>query len=182
MRKLLFIILSLVIIIAAVVLYAYRGTWGKVDLEFRIHINEELVQQSVFGEPPTFAIWLEDAENGINQTLFVTRRAAVGDWEGKARVPVALPVWFQVYQEENVVDDLPTFEKPAPLAITGATPRPGYFTTRARVDPGSRWICWIEMNLSGDYNDYYQEYNQMSLVTDNHPWFIRLKSLPGREI
>ncbi|MEN8228218.1 MAG: hypothetical protein ABFS38_08695 [Bacteroidota bacterium] len=166
LRKLLISLISLIILFSGIVLYAYRGTWGKADIEFRIHINEKLVQQSAFGESPTFAIWLEDPTTGIKRTVFVTRRAAIGDWEGKAEVPMALPQWFEVYKSENRTEDLPNFEKPAPLAVTGATPKPGYFITRARVDPGSKWICWIEVNLSGDYNEYYQEYNQVTKIED----------------
>lgn len=168
MRKTLFFFVSLFIIIAGILLYAYRGTWGKTDIEFRIHINEQLVLESAFGESPSFAIWLEDPLTGRNQTVFVTRRAAVGDWEGKAEVPVALPVWFEVYKIENETEDLPNIEKPAPVAVSGATPKPGYFKTRARVDSGSKWICWIEVNLSGDYNDSYQEYDQIEKIEDEY--------------
>ena len=167
MRKILIYSLSLLLLIAAIVLYAYRGTWGKTDIEFKIHINEQLVLESAFGESPTFAIWLEDPFTGSKQTVFVTRRAAVGDWEGKAEVPSALPQWFEVYKIENETKNLPNFEKPIPLAVTGATPKPGYFMTRARVDPGSNWICWIEVNLSGDYNEDYPEFNEVTMVEDN---------------
>ncbi len=166
MRRIRIIFFALIIVSTAVVIYAYRGTWGTTELEFRIHINEQLVQESAFGESPTFAIWLENPATGAMQTVFVTRRAAAGDWEGKARVPVALPRWFQVYQKENEMDDLPTLDKPAGIAITGATPKPGYFTTRVRVEPESNWICWIEVNLSGDYNDHYQEYNHEENIED----------------
>ena len=168
MRKILISSLSLAIILAGIVLYAYRGTWGKTDIEFRIHINEQLVMESAFGESPTFSIWIEDPSTGSKQTVFVTRRAAVGDWEGKAEVPLALPQWFEVYKIENETKNLPNFEKPASMAITGATPQPGYFITRARVNPGSKWICWIEVNLSGDYNEYYQEYNPVTKVEDEY--------------
>lgn len=168
MSKTLISFISLVIIITGIVLYAYRGTSGKTDIEFRIHINEQLVQESAFGESPTFAIWLEDPVKGNKQTVFVTRRAALGDWEGKAEVPVALPQWFEVYKIENETKNLPNFEKTASAAVTGATPKPGYFITRARVDSGSKWICWIEVNLSGDYNEYYQEYNQVEKIEDEY--------------
>ena len=150
----------------SLVIYAYAQTWNKTDIEFRIHINDQLIQESTFGEPPTFAIWLEDPRTGINQTVFVTKRAALGDWEGKADVPVALPQWFEVYKIEHRTKDLPTLDKPAPLAITGATPSPGYFKTRVRVTPGGKWICWIEVNLAGDFNEYYQEYNEEEKTTD----------------
>lgn len=168
MQKLLLPIILLLIIIAAAILYAYRGTWGKEDIEFRIHINEKLVRETVYGESPTFAIWLEDPETGVDRTVFVTRRAASGDWEGKAEVPAALPLWFEVYKKEQGAGHLPTYDQPAPIAITGATPRPGYFTTRARVKEGSSWICWIEVNLSGDYNEYYRQYDPVTHAEDTY--------------
>jgi hypothetical protein len=156
------------LIIAGLILIAFSRTWGKTDIEFKIHINETLIQQSTFGESPTFAIWLESPENQVAQTVFVTKRAALGDWEGKAEVPVALPKWFEVYKVENQSDELPTFEKPAPLAITGATPRPGYFSTRVRVTPGSKWICYIEVNLAGDFNENFQQYSEEKKTSDEY--------------
>ncbi len=168
MKKALLMVAILIMVIAFVMLYAYRGTRGKADIEFRIHINEELVRETVYGESPTFAIWLENPETGISQTLFVTRRAAAGDWEGKAEVPVALPLWFEVYKKETSAEHPPTYDQPAPSAITGATPKPGYFTTRVRVAKGSSWICRIEVNLSGDYNEFYQQYDPKKKVEDTY--------------
>lgn len=166
MKRLVIIFIGLVLISTLVLVYAYMGTWGSTELEFRIHINKQLVQQSAFGESPTFAIWLENPQTGVNKTIFVTRRAATGDWEGKAHVPVALPRWFEVYQSESTTSSAPTLDKPADIAITGATPHPGYFTTRVRVEPESKWICWIEMNLSGDYNEHFQEVNREKNTED----------------
>ena len=154
------------LVAVSLVIYAYARTWNKTDIEFRIHINDQLIQESTFGEPPTFAIWLENPVTSTNQTVFVTKRAALGDWEGKADVPVALPQWFEVYKIEHQTKDHPTLDKPAPLAITGATPSPGYFKTRVRVQPGSRWTCWIEVNLAGDFNEYYKDYNEVEKTTD----------------
>ena len=138
MKKTITITLFSVLIVAvSIVIFAYARTWGKIDIEFRIHINKKLVQESNFGEPPTFAIWLEDPA-GNTQTIFVTRRAAEGDWEGKADVPVALPRWVEVHKKEMQDRESPENKKPAPMAVTGATPKPGYFTTRVRVKPGSK--------------------------------------------
>jgi hypothetical protein len=158
--------MPLLILAAGLVIYAYRGTRGKTDIEFRIHINQQLVLESAFGESPTFAIWLEEPSTGRCRTIFVTRRAAVGDWEGKSEVPSALPCWFEVYKSENQTRELPGVEKQAPVAVTGATPEPGYFITRARVQTGTSWKCWIEVNLSGDYNEHYQEYNEEAKTID----------------
>lgn len=148
------------------ILYAYSKTWGKTSIEFRIHINEHLILESTYGEPPTFAIWMEDPETGAAQTIFVTSRAGLGDWEGKAEVPVALPSWFALNKRINESKEKMPGIFSDYLAITGATPQPGYFVTRVNVKPGSNWICWIEVNLAGDYNDTYREYDEAAKTYD----------------
>jgi hypothetical protein len=168
-KKTILIALSSIIIIAGCfILLAYSRTWNKTDFEFRIHINEKLVKESTFGESPTFAIWLEDPQSGITQTVFVTNRAGKGDWEGKSAVPVALPKWFQVNETEKLTKNQILKKIPEQLAITGATPKPGYFSTRVRVTPGSKWICWIEVNLAGDFNDTYKEYDELTKSSDDY--------------
>jgi hypothetical protein len=154
--------------VSALVVLAYARTWNKTELEFLIHINEELVRQSLYGESPTFAIWLEKPGSGSIHTVYVTRRVALGDWEGKKEVPEALPLWSEINRT-----DLPGNSEAAEatgdeLIITGATPLPGYFRTRVRVDPGSRWICWIEMNLAGDFNESYPEYDPVNHKVDEY--------------
>jgi hypothetical protein len=145
------------------ILFAYARTWNKTEIVFRIHINEKRVQESTFGESPTFAIWLEEKGTQRIQTVFVTNRAGLGDWEGKTAVPVALPQWFSIQEEqqsgslEAVADE---------MAITGATPQPGYFTARVRVTPGTQWICRVEVNLAGDFNDTFKEYDAEKQVAD----------------
>jgi hypothetical protein len=140
-----------VTIVAGLVAYAFISTMGKTDLDIKIHINEKLVQISGFGESPTFAIWLENSETGNIRAIYVTRRAAERDWEGKSEIPVALPRWFQIEKLQNQ-------RKVAGFGLdgySGATPKPGYFTAKASLKPGSQWICWMEVNLAADYNDYY---------------------------
>jgi hypothetical protein len=148
-RSLLIITGSFILIAISLVLYAFLNTRGKTDLLIRIHINKQLVQQSGFGEAPTFAIWLENPQNHEIHTVYVTRRAAEGDWEGKAEVPVALPRWFEIQKDESK-----SGQRKAD-SYSGATPKPGYFTAKASLMPGSRWICWIEVNLAGDFNEFY---------------------------
>lgn len=162
--KLLIILLSGLFVLGILIFYAYARTWGKTQLEFKIHINEERVLQSVYGESPTFAIWIENPETGEAKTIFVTNRAGVDDWEGKVNVPTALPKWSSINSEETKTDK----EDLGVDAVTGATPQPGYFTTRARVNPGSKWVCWIEMNLAGDYNEHYREFDEVTKKTDEY--------------
>ncbi len=148
----------------AVVVWLYYRTTGRVQIQFDIHQNQELIRLSTYSEPPQFAIWLENANTSKLKTVFVTRRVSVGDWEGKTNVPVALPRWFELFRGKNeshkvIVDD--KYD-----AVTGATPKENYFSVRAEVNPGSRWICWIEMNLAGDYNDAFPALNLQSLEED----------------
>jgi hypothetical protein len=161
-------LIAAAVIIGGLVLFAYVRTWNKTEIEFLIHINEELVQQSVYGESPTFAIWLEDPGNGQTYTVYATRRVATGDWEGKKDVPEALPLWTTINRAEKQNRSDEAVEAGDELISTGATPLPGYFRTRVRVTPGSRWICWIEYNLSGDYNETYPQYNPETHEEDQY--------------
>jgi hypothetical protein len=165
-RNILIAITAFIVIVASAIVFAYSRTWNKTEIEFSLVIDEEIVYRSTYGESPTFAIWLEDPETGRTQTIYVTNRAAMGDWEGKADVPVALPRWFEIDRAEQQSKEQLNTEVPGRLAITGATPQPGYFSTRVRVEPGSEWICWIEVNLAGDYNESFPEYDPVAMIYD----------------
>jgi hypothetical protein len=132
-----------------------------VQIEFNIHINKSSIYLSTYSEPPQFAIWLENPKTGQCRQVFVTYRVSRGDWEGKADVPVALPRWKAIFRDggnrERSDDE---------IAISGATPREDYFRVRAEVPPGSEWICWIEMNLAGDFNEYYPQFNRVTKEED----------------
>lgn len=158
--------IAALVVIVGLVVYAYARTLNKTELEFLIHINEELVQQSVFGESPTFAIWLEEPESGLTHTVFATRRVATGDWEGKKDVPMALPVWTGVNLAELARESGKASDVHDDIVATGATPLPGYFRSRVRIQPGSKWICWIEMNLAGDFNESYPQYDPETRIED----------------
>jgi hypothetical protein len=141
-------------------------TWGRTIIQVDIHQNKNLIHLSTFAEPPQFAIWLESPETKKLKTVFVTHRVAIGDWEGKANVPVALPQWFKQFRGNGN----PTKEKVSAmgsdLVITGATPKEDYFSIRVEVKPGSAWICWIEMNLAGDFNEAFPEFDREELKED----------------
>lgn len=167
-KALVTVIFSVIFITGCLVLFAFARNWNKTDIEFRIHINKKVVQESTFGESPTFAIWLEDPETRSTQTIFVTNRAGLGDWEGKTSVPVALPKWFEVNEKEKLNKNKLGNKIPDQIAITGATPKPGYFSTRVRVAPGSKWICFIEVNLAGDFNETFKEYDEVNQTSDEY--------------
>lgn len=151
--------------LAFIFILAFLGTINKTEIEFNIHINKEVVYQSAYGESPTFAIWIEELNTGATQTIYVTNRAASNDWAGKSEVPVALPKWFELDAKQKSDNKVQNQEQ---LIISGATPKPGYFRTRVKVRPGSNWNCWIEVNLAGDYNDTYKEFDSENMTTDEY--------------
>lgn len=151
------------LIIAAILIIR---TWGRTLIQVDIHQNKELIYLSTFAEPPQFAIWLENPETKELKNVFVTHRVAVGDWEGKANVPVALPQWYKLFRGNGNPSISRSSGKKSDLVISGATPKADYFSIRVEVKPESEWICWIEMNLAGDFNDAFPEFDTESLMED----------------
>jgi len=147
------------ILIIAISSIVVLKTIGRTQMQINIHQNKEIIYLSTFAEPPQFAIWLQNPDNHECQTVFVTRRAGIGDWEGKASVPDALPRWFELFTVNDKGRSGKDAIKEPSLFITGATPMDDYFSVRAEVKPGSKWICWIEMNLAGDFNEAFPEQN-----------------------
>jgi hypothetical protein len=148
---------GLLIVMIATAGFVIWRTNGKVEIKFDIHINSEAVYFSTYAAPPQFAIWLENPQSGELRQVFVTYRAARGDWEGKSEVPVAVPHWTTLFRDrgDEKVD-----------GVSGATPKKESFVVQVEVSPGSEWICWLEMNLAGDYNDYYPQFNRVTLQED----------------
>jgi hypothetical protein len=155
----------LILIIFAVVFINFR-TLNRTQIQIDIRQNLEIINLSTYAEPPQFAIWLENPENKELKTVFVTRRAGIGDWEGKTNVPGALPRWFDLFREENTPFTIIKDDKY--LAVSGATPKKDIFSVRVEVKPDTRWICWIEMNLAGDYNEAYPELNLSTYEEDEY--------------
>ncbi|MDR1455638.1 MAG: hypothetical protein LBJ01_08305 [Tannerella sp.] len=149
---------AILVVIAGIVAgYVVWRTKNRVQIEFDIHINKEAIYLSTYAEPPQFAIWLESPADGRREPVFVTYRGGRGDWEGKADVPVAIPCWTTVFSDNLQAEN---------DAVSGATPKEEYFRVRIEVHPGSEWICRIEMNLAGDYNEFYPQFNRITHEED----------------
>ena len=144
------------------------GRRDRVRLEFRLRQNTDLILFSDFGEAAQVAAWLEDPATGRLRTVAVTRRSARGEWKGKSECPAALPRWFEVYRRETGRKGLPTPQSPAPDAVSRATPKAERFTWTAEVEPGSRWVCWIEVNISADFNQAFPQLDEATQRMDTH--------------
>jgi len=154
--------IALALLLTSGIWYVIRRTEDRVQIEFNIHINKKACYLTSYSEPPQFAIWLENQSNKDIHPVFVTYRTGRGDWEGKSDVPAALPRWNSVSCENNKIT------REDEIAISGATPKADFFRVRAEVRPGSEWICWIEMNLAGDYNKFYPQFNKVTLQEDEY--------------
>jgi hypothetical protein len=166
LRLALFMFLGGLGIILLLAIFVVGRTWGRTVVQIDIHQNKDLIYLSTFSEPPQFAIWLENPDTKETKTVFVTHRVAIGDWEGKANVPVALPKWFLTFRGPSSAYSSGGSKSGKDLAITGATPKADMFSIRVEVKPGSKWLCWIEMNLAGDFNDAFPEFNIATLKED----------------
>jgi len=100
------------------------------------------------------AIWLENPKTGEIKTLWVSYRSGSGDWVGKVECPVALSYWFSRFNKETGTSGPPSFQKPAPIAITGATPKTNLKIKHKMPNEGC-WEYFIEVNVSADFNATY---------------------------
>lgn len=131
---------------------------------FTIRQERDIYEQSDFGEPPQFAIWLENKETGAIQTVFVTYRTATGDFEGKVECPVSLPAWIGAFRKETGRKDFPTPWDPAADAITGATTKAKELKIQVNIPTESKWYYYVEVNVSADYAPEFPSVQQNGII------------------
>lgn len=129
----------------------------QVLLHFTMTQDIDLIDQSIYGEPPQYSIWLEDPLSGEIATVFVTQRTATGNFIGKSEVPVALPAWIKAFQQQTGRDDLPNPNDPVDM-VSGATKTNPRISQKVAVTAGKKWNYYIEMNLAGDFNYHFPAY------------------------
>jgi hypothetical protein len=159
-------VITRAVISAVLLLVACSATPDRVTLELSIAQDTELILQSYFGKPAQLAVWLEDLADGSRRTLFVTRCAGAGAWNGKSESPEALPRWYEVYREETGHPGYPSPAAPAPDGVTRPTPTEKLFRWTADLDPGRRSVLWIEVNISADFSERFPRFDEATGFID----------------
>jgi hypothetical protein len=111
---------------------------------------------------PQIAVWIENAEGGFVDTVYVTGKSATASWSaaGGARRPEALPAWSHA-RGVAAPDGLymPDKAHRLPDAVSGATP--GAAFSRAWKIPSSLppgiYSIKVELNSSFDWNGAYPD-------------------------
>jgi hypothetical protein len=124
---------------------------NTVRMTFEIELNQQVYRDSSWADPPQMAIWLQNENDRSVRTVFVTYRMGACYWDGKIECGVALPFWVGFYNQETGTTGPPTWDNPAPDAVTCATPT-NEMTAHMIVGEGSKWNYFIEVNVSGDFN------------------------------
>ncbi len=108
---------------------------------------------------PQIAVWLESADGQFIGTVYVTEKAARGNWRGGKDVsrPEALPVYFHRSNLNRSSDG-------AADTVSGATPKKGdedsQTWTGSFALTAGKYRIMAEVNSSFDYNSNYPEQDE----------------------
>lgn len=119
---------------------------------------------------PSLAIWIEDTEGDVIQTLFITKSVATGFYAygdagngkwlkepGAANRPASLPYWLHRRELANTNNAaLPSLQNPVPDAYTGATPAESFALKTIPFEQlPSKFKLLVEVNQPWDWNEYW---------------------------
>lgn len=193
-----FVVFSASILLAGSIMWAIIGCHNSTGskesiknheqaiLRFSLKLNPEVYKKSYYKKPPQFAIWLEEASQKTIRTVWVTQGTGTGNWGRNIVRPVSLPYWVSRWNLETQSCGDPTSENPAVDAVTGATPKMDH-VIEIRVPVNSVWNYFVEINVSGDYNNVFsvdQTDGKRDLHGNGQPSIIykgEITLLPGRK-
>ena len=158
----------------------------QVTLKFDLKLDPDIYTKSHYKKTPQFAIWIQEVPKGTIHTVWVTSKTGTGDWGENVVRTVSLPLWVSRWNLVTKSRSYPTPEKPIINALTGATPKLD-FTAEAIVPAKRLWNYFIEVNVSGDYNDAFpvsQKDGKRDRQGNGQPSIIYrgvITSSPGRQ-
>ncbi len=118
-------------------------------LEIKFSFNTDSYKKFIKTFYPQTAVWITINGDGINKTIYATKKGAKENWWGAKTRPSALPVWNGIRKNEppTTID-----------SVTGATPSGNTFVIEWPVPEnlmGKKIDVFIESNISFDYNVHY---------------------------
>lgn len=122
-------------------------------IEFKLKINKENYLNSIYGESPQIAIWLEEINSDRIKNVYVTYRAGKNDWVGKVNCKIAIPYWQSRLKSSDKNNELLQNEVEA---VTSATSKTDIVLATVSLENKSEWKYFIEVNVSGDYNNEFK--------------------------
>jgi len=111
---------------------------------------------------PQMAVWTEDEQGHLLDTLYVTRdegRSGYDEGDEKHTLsprPAALPVWSHAIGIQRGATPMLDRHAPAPDVVSSASPTDNVYIVGRAHKAGGRFAVLLELNSSFDYNDYYR--------------------------
>ena len=124
-------------------------------LEFHLTLDEDIYLDTIYGQTPQIAIWLENPENGQIRNVWVSHRTGKNEWVGKSYCDVSLPYWQSLNGRTKKDKLYKVLDDDEVHAFTMATPKNDFIKASAWVPKGSKWNYYIEINVSGDFNEIF---------------------------
>jgi len=125
------------------------------NVSFEIEINEDNYRNTIFGESPQISIWAEDNDHNKFVNIYVTERTWKDDWVGKIHCEVALPFWNRRRKLFKLASDSLRYDIEA---VSSATSKNNQISTGIYLNKNTNWQYFIEVNVSGDYNEFYKPF------------------------
>ena len=175
------------LLVAGVASAVWPASAEKVKLTVSMEVDRDVYLNTLYGEPPQIAVWLEQPKTGKIRTIWVARRAGRRWWKGKVECPVALPYWESRHRHEKSDYKGRGLLKRFIDAVSGATPTGGPFTVEIDLNAGETWDFYVEVNLSADFNAAFPQRRDDGLPdpeVNGQPSVIykgRIETLPGQK-
>ncbi|NNG00933.1 MAG: hypothetical protein HKM93_16210 [Desulfobacteraceae bacterium] len=142
------------IVCAETDIHKQRTDFSKPYMTIRLTYNYEVYKKPIFFKPkalPSFVVWVEEADSGYFESIFITDKAAKNKWTLKRKRPEVMPVWDGQKKKE-------TSGKIDIDAISAATPKGDMVTIYWQIPESfldKKIDVYIEANNSFDYNNAY---------------------------
>ncbi|NPV00419.1 MAG: hypothetical protein HPY53_03455 [Brevinematales bacterium] len=116
------------------------------------------MMMGVISTTPQIAVWIEDLDGNMVETLYVTAKYGKGTWFGAATRVSSVPYWgFKMAGGGAKAPYAPTKYTPMPDTVTSASPEGSFVLKSVATKPLESFAVLAEFNNSLDFNDTYKD-------------------------